>query len=73
MSVLTFQGVVENGQIRLLDGAALPDKTKVYVVVRDTASRVPRLWSPRLVERGQAADFRMQVTELSQGDPATES
>lgn len=69
MSVLTLEGVVENGQIRLLDGAVLPDKTKVYVVVPDPAPRNPRLWSPRLAEPEQAADFRMQVTEPSQGDP----
>ncbi len=37
MSVLTFEGIVENGQIRLKTGFHLPDKTKVYVVVPDAA------------------------------------
>jgi hypothetical protein len=69
MSVRTFEGLVEDGQIRLLDDAQLPDKTKVYVVVPDTGSRVSRLWSPRLADPEQAADFRMEVTEPSQSDP----
>lgn len=33
MQVTTFQGVVENGQVRFDADVRLPDKTKVYVVV----------------------------------------
>jgi len=33
MSLATFEGVVEQGQIKLKNGASLPDKIKVYVVV----------------------------------------
>ena len=69
MSVLTFEGVVENGQIRLLDGALLPDRTKVYVVVLDAPPRFPCLRSPRLAEPKLAADFRMDSTEPAQPDP----
>jgi len=69
MSVLTLEGLVENGRIRLLDGPVLPDETRVYVVVPDAAPQTPRLWSPRLAEPEQAADFRMHVTEPPQGDP----
>jgi len=32
MSVTTFEGVVENGQIRLPADICLPEKTKVYVI-----------------------------------------
>jgi uncharacterized protein (DUF433 family) len=33
MSLATFEGVVEHGQIKLKNGASLPDKAKVYIVV----------------------------------------
>jgi tetratricopeptide (TPR) repeat protein len=69
MSVLTLEGLVENGRIRLVDGTVLPDKTKVYVVVPDAALQPSHLWSPRLADPEQAAEFRMQVTALPQGDP----
>lgn len=35
MSIVTFQGVVENGQIRLSGNVSLPERTTVYVVVPD--------------------------------------
>ena len=35
MPVTTFQGTVENGQVRLADDVHLPEKAKVYVVVPD--------------------------------------
>ncbi len=33
MQITTFQGEIENGQVRLTTDIRLPDKTKVYVVV----------------------------------------
>ena len=33
MQVTTFQGEIENGQVRLTTDIRLPDRTKVYVVV----------------------------------------
>ena len=33
MQVVTFQGVIENGQVRFEEDVRLPEKTKVYVVV----------------------------------------
>src|SRR5437660_1646595 len=33
MSVTTFEGVVENGQIRLPADICLPEKAKVYVII----------------------------------------
>lgn len=35
MSAATFEGVVEQGQIRLNSDVRLPDGTKVYIVVPD--------------------------------------
>jgi hypothetical protein len=33
MSVVTVEGIVEKGQIRLPTNLRLPDKTRVYVVI----------------------------------------
>ena len=62
MNVTTFQGVVENGQIRLPEYVNLPEKTKVYVVIPDVTVR-PRVYigSPRLVHPEQSADFKKEV------------
>ena len=35
MPVATFQGTIENGQVRLPANVNLPEKAKVYVVVPD--------------------------------------
>lgn len=35
MSVITFQGVVENGRVRLATDVHLPENAKVYVIVPD--------------------------------------
>jgi hypothetical protein len=64
MKVATFEGFVENGQIRLTGGVHLPEKARVFVVVPDT--EVPSaayVGSPRLVHREQAADFEKEVVE----------
>ncbi len=50
MAISTFEGIVENGQIRLRDNVTLPANTKVYVVIPDFEA-VPQahVYSPRLV------------------------
>jgi hypothetical protein len=35
MAILTLEGIVENGQIRVRDKVMLPKRTKVYVVIPD--------------------------------------
>ncbi len=35
MPVTTFQGTVENGQVRLAGDVHLPEKARVYIVVPD--------------------------------------
>ena len=64
MSVLTLEGIVENGQIRLTTGMHLPERTKVYVVVPEVpAQKTARIYSPRLANPKQADDFKMEVIE----------
>ncbi len=38
MSVMTIEGIVDRGQIRLRGNIQLPDNTKVYVVVPDRSN-----------------------------------
>jgi hypothetical protein len=65
MSISTFEGVVENGVIRLRGNVALPEKARVYVVIPDLESP-PRahLHSPRLARPEQVGDFAKQVLEV---------
>lgn len=64
MKVTTFEGFVEDGQIRLPGIVRLPEKAKVYVVVPDVeiASAV-YVGSPRLVHPEQVVDFEKEVVE----------
>jgi hypothetical protein len=63
--VATFEGCVEGGHIRLQGNIALPDKTRVYVVVPEMADdQPPRIRSPRLVHPEQSADYAKQVLEV---------
>lgn len=67
MSVSTFEGIVENGRIRLRDNVTLPEKARVYVIIPDLESAPPkaRVYSPRLVHPEQANDFTKEVIEAS--------
>lgn len=66
MSVVTFEGIVDQGQIQLKTSVRLPDKTKVYVVVPDfQVEQAVHISSPRLVHPEQAADFKMEIVEAS--------
>ena len=67
MTLVTYEGVVEKGRIRLKAGVKLPENTKVYIIVPDLQldeKKVIRMLTPRLVNRKQAADFKMQVTKI---------
>ncbi len=64
MRVATFEGVVDNGQIRLNVKVHLPDKTKVYVVVPDyEVNQTGHIFSPRLAHPEQVSDFKKEVVE----------
>ena len=65
MAILTVEGVVENGQIRLHGNVVLPEHTKVYVVIPDVENAAPaHVYSPRLVHAEQAPDFAKQVIKV---------
>jgi len=64
MSIITLEGIVQEGQIRLKSDFRLPDKTKVYVIVPDIqVQKYAHIFSPRLANPEQAIDFKMQVTQ----------
>ena len=64
MGVRTFEGFVEQGQIRLPANVRLPEKAKVYVVIPDIEVQTAAyIGSPRLVHREQAVDFKKEVIE----------
>ena len=66
VSVSPIEGIVENGQIRVLGGVVLPENARVYIVVPalEATPRV-RIHSPRLAHPEQASDFAKQVLEVS--------
>lgn len=69
MSIVTLEGIVEKGQIRLTSDLRLPDKTKVYVVIPSIhVENVASIVSPRLADPSQAVDFKMEVLENSPND-----
>ena len=67
MTLVTYEGVVQKGKIRLKAGVKLPENAKVYVVVADLQlddKKVIRMLTPRLADRKQAADFKMTMTKV---------
>jgi hypothetical protein len=68
MSVATFEGVVENGQIRLKTDVHLPDQTKVYVIVPEIQiTQIAHIITPRLAHPEQALDFKLEIIEEAGG------
>jgi hypothetical protein len=64
MRIITIEGVVEHGQIRLKSDIQLPDNTKVYVVVPGMqVQQIASVVSPRLAHPEQAADFELEIVE----------
>ncbi len=69
MSVMTIEGVVADGQIRLKDDVRLPENTRVYVVVPDVQIEeiqlepIVHIYSQRLANPEQAAALRMEMVE----------
>ncbi len=63
MSIVTFEGIVEQGQIRLKSNVRLPENTRVFVVVPDVqVEKVAHIFTPRLARREDATDFEMEVS-----------
>lgn len=68
MTILTVEGVIEDGVVRLKGKVNLPEKTKVYVIVPEleygeSQPVTAHVSSPRLAIREQIVDFHMDVTE----------
>jgi hypothetical protein len=70
MKVVTYEGIVENGCVRVPDGVQLPEQAKVYVVVPGAydsgVRRAAHVPSPRLAHPEQAQDFVKEVLELKE-------
>lgn len=67
MSVMTLEGVVENGTIRLVNPMTLPENARVYIVIPEIQSdKAARIYPPRLVHSEQAKYFEMEVTEINE-------
>jgi hypothetical protein len=65
MAILTLEGTVENGQIRLRDDVTLPEHAKVYVLIPALESGTRAyVRSPRLAHPEQAALFAKEVVEV---------
>jgi hypothetical protein len=64
MKVATYEGFIEDGQVKLPHDVQLPEKAKVYVVVPESEIHpVPFVASPRLIHPDQAKDFAKRVIE----------
>jgi hypothetical protein len=62
MSATTFEGVIENGQVRLSAGVVLPERQTVLVVVPDVGpAPAGRLPGVRLADPNDAERFEMKV------------
>jgi hypothetical protein len=64
MRVATYEGTVENGQIKLSEDVRLPEHAKIYVVVTGMEETTRfHFRSPRLARPEDAAYFVKEVTE----------
>ncbi len=64
MGVVTIEGVVERGRIRIKGKVRLPDHARVYIIVPDMeVEQAIRIPSPHLACPEQVADFVLEVIE----------
>lgn len=64
MTIMTLEGVIENGKIRLNSEIWLPEKTRVYIIVPAASiKQVARVVSPRLAHPEQIEHFKLEVVE----------
>ena len=62
MPAVTYEGIVENGKVKLAAEVQLPEHAKVYLVVtEEPPTRVVRMMSPRLANPADAALFKKTV------------
>lgn len=66
MQVTAYEGIIENGIIRLKTNVNLPEKMRVYVIIPNLETeKTVRVYSPRLVHPEQAVDFKKEIIEES--------
>jgi hypothetical protein len=64
MRVTTYEGTVEDGQVKLPEAVRLPERARVFVVVPGVEEGPEfHVGSPRLARSWQAADFSKEVAE----------
>ena len=64
MKVVTYEAVVEGGEVKLPETVQLPEHAKVYVVVPGIEDLRPSMiHTPHLLRPEQAADFAMEIVE----------
>lgn len=69
MKVLTYEAIVERGEVKLTETVRLPEQAKVYVVVPAVEDLPPSgIQTPRLLQPEQVSDFAMEILE---GEDAT--
>ncbi len=64
MQVTAYEGIIENGQIRLKTNVNLPEKMRVYVIIPNLETqKTVHIYSPRLAHPEQSADFKKEIIE----------
>lgn len=64
MKVVTYEAVVEGGEVKLPRAVKLPEHARVYVVVPGSEVLPPSMiHTPHLLRPEQAADFAMEIVE----------
>ena len=69
MKVVTYEAVVDGGEVKLPETVKLPEHAKVYVVV-PSVEELPlsTVHTPRLLRPEQATDFAMEIVEGEDAD-----
>ncbi len=57
----TYEGIIEDGRVRLPSDDGIPEKARVYVLVSEAETL--SVASPHLADPQQARDFQMEVIE----------
>jgi len=66
VTISTFEGRVENGQIRIDGDIKIPENTKVYVIIPDFQTvKHAHISSPHLADPKKAVDFTKKIVEES--------
>ena len=62
MAVITYEAVIEHGQVRLPPDIVLPESQKVFVVVPNVMPMASKLPTVRLANPADAEKFQLSVT-----------